>query len=702
MTVLLVQREGEVRRSLSALLAEWGHVVTVAETAEAAAAAAGPPRLVILDRQLPGDTLAEACRSLRSAAFDGPSYILALVGPDVHEAEAALTAGADDCLLAPWQPELLQARLRVGTRVIEMESRLAERARELEQALRSLQESEERYALAARAANDGLWDWRLDTNKVYFAPRWKGMLGYGEDELSDSPEEWFQRVHPADLEAVKKALADHLNGITTTFESEHRLRHRDGTYRWTMARGLLVRGPDGQALRVVGSHTDITDHKAADELSQHFASHDPLTGLRNRSSFLERVHYSLGRRKRRKNYLFAVLCLDLDGFKAINETRGHHFGDLVLKAVAGRLTECVRTVDALGRFGDDEFVVLADDLADVSDALRVAQRINQTVARPFNIEGHEVFLSVSIGIALSTSSYQHPEDLLRDADTALLRARASGRSRCEVFDRAIHAQTTKRLQMETDLHAAVEHKQFVLRYQPIVSLKTGRLVSFEALVRWNHPTRGIVSPAEFIPVAEETGLILPVGQWVLTEACRQVAAWNRRRESESPLAVHVNLSGKQFAEADLCDRLNGVLEESGVDPRWLKLELTESVLMEDSQLTEEKLHELKALDLDLHIDDFGTGYSSLSYLHTFPIDVLKIDRSFIMRIGRDEDSHTIVQTIVGLARDLRMEVVAEGVERPPQLPLLRELQCEYGQGYLFGEPMDAEAAEALWKSEPVW
>jgi len=705
--ILIADDDPNVLAVLTGQLSRWGHEVLTAPDGLAAFALLqqpDPPMLALLDWKMPGMDGVEVCRRARALPEAPAFYAVILTGQGSSDSlVGALEAGADDYLLKPWEAEELRARVAVGVRILQLQAALAGRMRDLEDTVESLRASEERYALAARAANDGLWDWKQSpVDEVYYTPRWKALLGYADDELGASPEEWLGRVHAQDLPKLKEQLQAHLDGQAPTFSSEYRVLHKDGTYRWMLARGVAARDAGGKATRLVGSQTDITDHKAAEELSRHFAMHDPLTGLRNRGAFLERVRFSLSRRKRRHDHLFAVVCLNLDGFKAINDTLGHDFGDLLLKAVAERLATCVRMVDGLGRLGGDGFTVLVDEMSAVADALRVTQRIQSALSEVFNIEGREVFVSASAGIALCTNGYERADDLLRDADTALYRAKVSGRSSYEVFDRELHAQTTRRLRLETELRGALEHNQFRLHYQPIVTLETGKLCGFEALVRWSHPERGPVSPAEFIPVAEETGMILSLGHWVLGEACRQVHNWNHRFSRTTPLSVHVNLSGKEFAEPDVCDRVESVLRETAVEPPWLKLEMTESALMEDSEAIGQKLAQLKAMGLDLHIDDFGTGYSSLSYLHRFPIDTLKIDRSFVLRAGVDEDSLRIVQTIVGLARDLRMEVVAEGVETPEQLRRLKELKCEYGQGFLFSAARDREAAEAMIGADPQW
>lgn len=565
----------------------------------------------------------------------------------------------------------------------------------------SLRESEERYALAVRAAQDGLWDWNLKTNKVYFSPRSKALLGCVDEEMGDEWEEFFQRVHPQDLNPLKSALALHLKGRTTHFESEYRVLHKDGEYRWILCRGLAVRDAEGKPYRMAGSQTDITERKSAQAQLLHQALHDTLTGLPNRLLFMERLEYAMKRFKG-EDYLFAVLFLDLDRFKVVNDSLGHDTGDRLLVAIAQRLKACVRPSDTVSRLGGDEFTILLEDIKDVSDATQIADRIQKHLSIPFQLNGHEVCTATSIGIAISNSNYEQPQDLLRDADTAMYRAKALGKARFELFDPALHSEAMARLQLEIDLRQALERQELQVYYQPIISLNNGRITGFEALARWQHPTRGFVSPAEFIPVAEETGLIITLGWWVLREACRQLRRWNLKFAPASPLTISVNLSGKQLALPDIVNNIEQILRDTDCDARYLKLEITESVLVENAAAATVTLQQLKALGIGLSIDDFGTGYSSLSYLHRLPIDTLKIDRSFINKIDCDPEKIEIIRTVVDLAWKLSMDIVAEGVETKKQMFQLMALKCEYAQGYLFSKPVDSQMIEALISDQPQW
>lgn len=559
----------------------------------------------------------------------------------------------------------------------------------------ALRESEERYAIAVQGAKDGLWDWNLKTNQVYFSPRWKSLLGWDEAEIGNSLEEWFSRIHWEDFEAVKEQLVAHLEGLTPDFESEYRMLHRDNTYLWVLCRGLAVRDSSGKASRIAGSLTDITSRKRTEKQLLHDALHDALTDLPNRALFMDRLGRATERCKRNEDYLFAVVFLDLDRFKIVNDSLGHAVGNQLLVAIARRLQACIRAEDTVARLGGDEFVILLEDIETASDATRVAERIQMELAQPCNLGGHEMFITASIGIALSSTGYEQPEDILRDADAAMYRAKALGKSRYEMFDISMHAQAVALLKLETDLRHAIERQEFEIHYQPIVSLKNNRLSGFEALIRWRHPQRGLVSPGEFIPAAEETGLINPIGWWVLRESCRQMRTWQQQFSIQPLLTISVNLSGKQLTQPDVVERVEQILQETGIDPSTLKLEITESSIMEHAESTIAMLQRLKALGVQLSIDDFGTGYSSLSYLYRFPVDALKIDRSFVNKMDIELEKLELVRTIATLAWNLSMDVVAEGVENQSQLSHLKALGCEYAQGYFFSKPVDRVMTEQL-------
>lgn len=554
----------------------------------------------------------------------------------------------------------------------------------------ALRESEKRYELAARGANDGLWDWDITANKIYFSPRWKAMLGYDEDEVKDPPEEWFNRVHPDDRKRVESEIASSIGTPASHFICEYRMLHKDGTYRWMLSRGLAVKNESGIVDRMAGSQTEITERKIAEEQLIHDAFHDTLTGLPNRVLFMDRLKHADRRAARHKDYIFSVLFVDLDRFKVVNDSLGHTIGDQLLVAVSQRLEECLRPGETVARLGGDEFAILLEDIKSNNDVEHIINRIKHKVELPFNLSGNEVFTSASIGISLSAAGYVNPEHMLRDADIAMYHAKLNGRARYEIFDEKMHAHVVARLQLETDLRHAIENHEFHLNYQPIMLMDTGKIKGFEALVRWNHPNRGLIMPGEFISIAEDTGMILSLGKWVLEEACRQLSIWQKQVACD--ISMGVNLSIKQFTP-NLVSTVKNAILNAGIRPESLILEITESMIMENAESASKLLAELKVLNVKLHIDDFGTGYSSLSYLHQFPLDALKIDRSFIAKIGIDNDEKLeIVKAIASLANNLNLEVIAEGVETIEQLAHLRHLNCKNMQGYLFSKPLDVESA----------
>lgn len=688
---LLIVDDNEMNRDMLARrLARKGYVIGLADSARDLL-----PRvkeegidLVLLDIEMPDVTGLDALQTLRGSYSPIELPIIMVTAKNQSDdIVKALEMGANDYLTKPIDFPVALARIST-----QLSHKNAQEA---------LRESEERYALAARGANDGLWDWNLLTGAVYFSPRWKAMLGFQENEIEDSLEEWLGRIHDADRDRVKEEIAANQKALTPHFESEHRLLHKDGGFRWMLSRGLAVHDATGKALRMAGSQTDITERKVS----------DPLTGLPNRLLFIDRLGRLIKHSKRRKDHLFAVLFLDLDGFKMINDSLGHLVGDQLLVGVAARLEKCLRSSDTVARLGEtftvarlggDEFTILLDDIKEASDANRAAERLMKSLAPPFVLAGKEVFTSISIGIALSNTAYEEPEDMLRDADTAMYRAKSLGKARYEVFDADMRASVMARLQLETDLRRALERNEFRNVYQPIVALDSGRVVGFEALMRWQHPTSGMIGPEEFIFVAEETGLIRDLGWWSLREACRQMSSWRARSKAYLDLTMSVNVSAKQLLQPHLVDEMNKLLRETVLPPEALKLEITESAVMADPTAAAEMLQQIKSLGIRLAIDDFGTGYSSLSYLHRFPLDTLKIDRSFISGSGEGDDGMEIARTIMPMARNLRLDVVAEGVETLEQVGLLKKLQCKYAQGYYFSKPLAPEEVPALLSGDPIW
>jgi diguanylate cyclase (GGDEF)-like protein/PAS domain S-box-containing protein len=561
----------------------------------------------------------------------------------------------------------------------------------------ALRESEERYALAARGSNDGLWDWKLATNEIYFSPRWSQMLGYPEGKTWSEPEEWFRRIHASDRDRVRAEVCGRSNS-TGEFAVEYRIRQRGGAFVWVLTRGIAVCDAEGTPVRMAGSQTDITHGKVA----------DPLTGLPNRLFFLDRLESTIERSKN-SNGDFAVLFLDLDRFKAVNDSMGHAAGDSLLEGVSTRLRGNIRSACASGlageasfvaRLGGDEFAILLCRIEGPAAATRFAQDVQRELNRPFHINGRQIFVGISIGVALSGSG-ETPEELLRNADTAMYRAKTSGKARCAIFTEGMREQAVARLEIETELRKAIEDGQLVLHYQPQISLDTNRLTGFEALVRWKHPERGMIAPGEFISVAEETDLIVPLGAWVLKEACRQMAEWQNRFSPNPALTIAVNVSYKQLTVAGFVEMVRDVVAETGLPAASLRLEMTESAVMKDPQESIETLKRLKGIGVGLEIDDFGTGYSSLSYLSCLPFDTVKIDRSFVTDLGIGEDRGEIVRSILELARSLGLDVIAEGVETEGELQRLLALGCGRAQGYYFSKPVSSEAVPALVEVEQL-
>jgi diguanylate cyclase (GGDEF)-like protein/PAS domain S-box-containing protein len=686
---LLVVDDSEPNRdALSRRLRQRGYTVDTAADGRGALAvlATGTHDLVLLDVEMPGMSGLEVLRTLRQTRSQTDLPIIMVTartqGADIVE---AFGLGANDYVTKPIDFPVLLARL--GTH-------LAHQC-----AVRALRESEERFAVAVRGANDGLWDWNLVTNEVYWSPRWKAMVGQESGDIGVSLDEWLSRVHDADAARVRKDLEDHLGSGGGHYESEHRLQHRSGAYRWVRCRAAAVRTDDGVATRLAGSFTDITDAKVA----------DALTGLPNRLLFVDLVERAVTRTGRRRDYAFALLLLGLHRFKAVNATLGMVTADHLLAAVARRLQAVLRSGDAstgieqgatLARLGGDEFAVLLEDVGEPRHAVRIAERLCAELEKPFEVDGQQVFTSAAVGIAMSGTGYTSAGDILRDAAIALQRANAAGPSSCELFDLGMRQKAISRLEAEIDLRRAIETRALCLYYQPVVCLRTGEILTFEALVRWKHPLRGVVGAAEFIPIAEDTGLVLEIGRMTLIESIRQMAEWKRRFGPGAPQTVSVNVSSLQFADGSLLDDLKRVLASEGLDGSAVKLEITESAFIADVEAAQETLRAARAFGVRWSLDDFGTGYSSMSYLHKLQVDTVKIDRAFVSGMGPAGSGLEMVRAIVAMAHNLRMDVVAEGVEGPDELAHLRALGCDSAQGFYFSRPVPADAAERLIADRP--
>jgi diguanylate cyclase (GGDEF)-like protein/PAS domain S-box-containing protein len=542
----------------------------------------------------------------------------------------------------------------------------------------ALRESEERYALAADGANDGLWDLDIRKDTVYYSFRWKSMLGYTDAEIGSSLEEWLSRVHETDRSQVEAKLTAHINGQIPHFECEYRIRHQDNSFRWMLARGLTVRDEMGVAYRMAGSQTDITPRKSVEQQLIHDAFHDALTGLPNRALFMDRLHHALKSAGRRRDYCYAVIFSDLDRFKVINDSMGHDIGDRLLIEVGQRLLSCLRPGDTVARLGGDEFAILLDEIVSPFDAETVARRVLEALRRPFLIEGQEFFTAQSLGIAMRAEYYQSPDEIIRDADIAMYQAKSNGGDRFVFFDSRMHASIINRNQLEGELRAAIEHfAAFVLHYQPIMNLHDHTLNGFEALVRWRHPSRGLIPPLEFIPLAEETGMIIPLSKWIIRESCGQLSSWRKRHSFSTAIMMSINVTSRLLLLPGFVDFVAACLREQRLEPECIVLEITESVLLDRTRVAEDTLTRLQKLGVNIHIDDFGTGYSSLSYLHNFPVNALKIDRSFIAKMSGSSENQEIIKTIITLAHTLNLKVIAEGLEHASQLSAIRGLDCHY-------------------------
>ncbi len=572
---------------------------------------------------------------------------------------------------------------------------------------RQLAERDQLFQLISENAADMIALVDCDGHRLYNSPAYQKVLGYSPEDLNATSS--LEQIHPDDRPRVLQAAENaRMSGEGECVE--YRIRHKDGTWRTLESTASAIRDSKGHTDKLVIVNRDITERKRAQELLAHNAFHDGLTNLPNRALFLDRLQHALTLSKRHSNYKFAVLLIDVDEFKIINDSLGHSAGDELLIKIGQRLNHAVRREDTvarahngagtgtdkapndntLARLGGDEFAILLDDIRDPIEAVRVAERIQPQLATPFLVNEQEIVISASIGIASSSSPHTQVEDLMRDADLAMYRAKRAGKARCEVSDTAMHANAMKRLQLETDLRKALDQGEFRVFYQPIVSVQTGRITGFEALTRWQRP-QGIVPPIEFIAVAEETGLIIPMNRQLLREACEHLRSWQAEFPSSPPLTMSVNITPKEFAQSDLASEIGKTLQQTGIDPSCLQFEILETLAMGDAEKSGRVLSQLKALGVRLSIDDFGTGYSSLSRLRRIPVDTLKIDRAFIMNMDTDPENHEIVRTIIMLAHNLGLKVVAEGTETQTHLDQLKQLNCEMAQGYHFSKPADDQA-----------
>ena len=568
---------------------------------------------------------------------------------------------------------------------------------------RSSKNREELFQIVTENAADMIALVDVKGRRLYNSPAYERVLGYTPTELGETSS--FEQIHPDDrFRVLDAARAARESGVGQRLE--YRIKHKDGSWRVLESVASTIRDVKGQVAKLVIVNRDITERKRAEQQLEHNLFHDPLTGLPNRRLFLDRLEsaYTASRRDAGRSY--ALLLANVDHFKVFNEGA---LGDQLLSEIARRLSAHLRRSDtvaregqngdapdaALFRLGGDEFTILLEAIHDPSDAMRVARRIQAAVAEPFSIESRGVRISLSIGIALSAPTNERPEDVLKDADVAMRRAKALGGSRSEVFDEAMHARAVGRLRLESDLRTALAERQFCVHYQPVVQLATRRLVSFEALLRWQHPTQGLISPYRFIEAAEDSGILVSIGHWLIQQACQQLRDWETNARSAEPIRITVNISARQFADARLVSDLQGALQETGIDPARLQLEMTESVAAADPKLTVTVLAHLKHMGIGVILDNFGTGSTSLRGLRQFPVDALKIDLSLVREMQTDRAASDIVELIIALAHKMNLKVIAEGIENIRQVERLLKLGCEYGQGYYFSQPLDAKAAQSF-------
>ena len=686
-------------------------------------ATSAQPDLILLDIMMPDLSGYEVCRRLKANEKTHNIPVIFLSANNHIEGKVeAFAAGGADYINKPFQIDEVLARikhqldLKIAQAKIcqlneELELKIQERTSQLKAANQKLQqeiierrqvtqllkESEERLHNILNSLEEVVWSVDRDTRELKFLNlAAHKVYGRPATKILQNPALRLEVVHPEDRDRVTEAfqkLEQH-----NSIDVEYRILQPDGQVRWLWERSKIVKD-ENEKVRLDGIICDITERKIFEQQLSHEARHDPLTGLSNRTFFMETVEQLLQKIKQEQDYLFAVLFIDLDRFKIVNDSLGHILGDKLLVAVGNLLKQSLRPQDMVARLGGDEFTILIQRVNNIEDVTIIANRILNKLMSPFDIEGHKVFTGASIGIVFGNPRYNDSTEILRDADIAMYRAKAGGKGRYEIFDREMYVHTLESLELENDLRHGIESKEFVLHYQPIMSTKTGELKGFEVLLRWQHPQKGLIFPDKFIHLAEETGLIVPLGEWVLMEACSQLRQWQIKYPSAAKLKMNVNLASQQMIEPNFLVRLGEILQESEISSNSLNLEITETTLMDYGEKTIELLNQIRQKQVQLSIDDFGTGYSSLRYLHRFPINTLKIDRSFINGITVTKENFEIVRTIITLAHTLGIHVVAEGVETIKQLKVLQSLDCQFCQGYFFSKPVDSKSAELLFNKK---
>ena len=651
------------------------------------------PDIVLMDVEMPGLNGFEVCRQLRNMPCGKLVPILMATGQDdIESVREAYAAGATDFVTKPFNWQILGHRLRYMIR-----------ASNITEQLHELQKSEVRLGNAQRIARMGNWEWNLKTGELYWSDQLFSLLGIQRGMAKAGLKTFLYRIPLRDRDQIHHWLKELIASNESGFASgiKHRVSVAEGIMLDVQHQAEVFCDEDGSAKLISGTMLDVTELKKAQDQILKLARFDSLTGLSNRSVFRERVQMAMEHAER-QGYLGAVLFLDLDNFKRINDTFGHGIGDLLLQEVAKRLTSCVRNTDMVGhdqssslvaRFGGDEFTVLLPEINQVKDAEQVARRILESIGHQINLAGHDVVVTPSIGIAIFPHHGENVDSLMKNVDAAMYYVKHAGKNGYELFVKSMNVVAKRRLELESNLRKAIELNELSLNYQPQIDMQTNRIIGVEALLRWHSEELGFVSPVEFIPVAEETGLITPIGEWVMREACAQAVRWQAQGLPEIRMAV--NLSVRQFAKQSLEKQVYQVLLDTGLPVHCLELEITENMMMDDVEGSVETLHRLKALGVQLAIDDFGTGYSSLSYLKRFPIDRLKVDRSFITHVTTDPGDASVTQAIIAVAHNLGLSVTAEGVEEESQLAFLREHSCEEVQGYLYSRPLKADDLAVL-------
>jgi len=664
--ILVVDDEKHNRRLLQAALESKGYHPRLVESGKLALdyLREWHVDLVLLDIMMPemdGFQVLEAIRMRQTRA--SLPVIMATAMASSEDITRALELGANDYITKPIDIDVMHARIHTQL--------------SLKQARLALEKSIERFDLAVQGTSDGIWDWNLETNEIYYSPRWKAILGYEPHLIKNVPREWFERIHPEDKTRLEEALEAHLRGREPKLECEYRLMHKDGSYRWVLTRGTALLKKDGTAYRLVGGQTDITHNKL----------YDPQTGLYSRSLFEDRLSQSLDRCRKRELAQGMVMLLGLEQFGFVRNSLGELLEDELLMRIGKRLKVCIGPDDCLARFGGENFALLLPFVTHMDQVNELVTKIRSALVRPFAFNDLEVFIHLGLGIVMLNPAFTDTQSVVRNAYAALEEAKRIGKDKEAVFDNKLHQETLEQLRTETEMRKGIRRDEFVLHYQPIISLKEDRVVSCEALVRWNHPRRGFLAPFFFIELAEQSGLILELGDWVLNAACQQAKRW---LDQGLNLSVSVNFSAHQFLKKNMVNKVIQILASTGLPPQFLKIELTESALIDDIDSTIIKLNGLREHGIRISLDDFGTGYSSLSYLKRMPIDTIKIDQAFVRGMTTDKRDEAITKAIIQLADSLNLDIIAEGVETPEHLVSLRDMGCDLFQGYYISKPISAD------------